>query len=474
MSALLLLMYCLSALAVSAVVVRSIWRSAFGVLLASTVAGFLIGDCLYPIFHFAGVIESQGEVADFVERNGEPGLAAALHVMLMSFGMLFGYIYRPRHSVSDQAMGWVTTRLMEGRDTVVWRASILLGLVSYLLYFYLVGVDVALINAAAARGGDFDGFDGKDSFVFLKTVASVGFVATCFLPMALYEKRKVFIVAFALLVATAYANSISRNLLLYTAIAPVLVYLRLRLDLVERSSLKGSLLLGLAVIPAALLVLTYGKVMGHFIRSYFTGDYYSMTEQIGEVNSLELILSNYGFQWVSVQAGIDHFFNNGGPLLSAEHALAVAFGAIPSRVLSAFGLDFLYYGNIQPSLTCINSQAFGYVDCTVPPLSPGYSAYLLPGAGGFIIGYAWMRLYGVIEKLWIAFQRSNRQRLWIPYFLWGLVVNIFTFIPATLAVAATQMVWVYLLTRVRARRLSRRRLAQGDGLYANPVVKLKA
>lgn len=468
------MMYCLSALAVSAVVVRSIRRSAFGVLLASTVAGFLIGDCLYPIFHIAGVIESQGEVADFIQKNGEPGLATAVHVMLMSFGMLFGYSYRPRHSVSGQAIGWVTARLMEGRDTVVWRASILLGIVSYLLYFYLVGVDVALMNAAAARGGDFDGFEGKDSFVFLKTVAAVGFVATCFVPMALHEKRKIFIAAFALLVVTAYANSISRNLLLYTAIVPLLVYLRLRVDLIGRSSLKGSLFLGLALIPSALLVLTYGKVMGHFIRSYFTGDYYSMAEQIGEVSSLELILSNYGFQWVSVQAGIDHFFSSGGPLLSAEHPLAAVFGAIPSRVLSAFGLDFLYYGNIQPSLTCINSQAFGYVDCTVPPLSPGYSAYLLPGAGGFIIGYAWMRLYAAIENLWIAFQRSDRQRLWIPYFLWGLVVNIFTFIPSTLAVAATQLVWVYMLTRVRGRRVSRRRLAQDGDLYIAPVPKLKA
>lgn len=442
-------MYFLAACLVCAVLVRSIRRSAFGILLASSLIGFLIGACIYPMFHLFHPVEHHSEVADFIARNGEPGIAAAIHVLLISIGLLCGYIYRPRHAISDRVVSWVEARMVQGNEAVVWRWSIFLGVASYLLYFSLVGFDVALMNAAAARGGDLEGFGEKDSFVFLKTVAAIGFVATCFVPMALFDKNKIFIVTFCLLVATAYANSISRNLLLYTAIVPVLVYLRLRLDLQRHSNAHLSVVMALALVPFALWVLTYGKVMGQLIRSYFTGDYYSMTEQVGDVSIVEVILSNYGFQWVSVQAGIDHFYRTGIPLVTMEHVLAAFFGSIPSRVLSFFGVDFLYYGGVKPALACINSEAFGYYECTVPPLAAGYSAYLLPGAGGFMMGFIWLRIYSAIEKLWIATQNGNWRKLWIPYFLWGAVVNFFTFIPSALAMAATQFVWVMVLTHLR-------------------------
>jgi hypothetical protein len=437
---------------------QAIRRSAFGILLASSLIWPLIGTCLYPLFHMFDAVEPNGEVTDFISRNGAPGLAAALHIFLTATGMFCGYVYRSRTSLADRTTRWMTGRLIGANDATVWRCSILLGVVSYLVYFKLVGFDVALMNAAAARSGDYEGFGEKDAYVFIKSVAAIGFVAASFVPVALFDKNRVFIITYVLLVATAYANSISRNLLLYSAIVPVLVYLRLKLDIGKRKMHITTFLFGLVMVPFALLVLNYGKIMGHYIRAYFTGDHYSLVEEAGGTPILHVILENFGFQWASVQAGIDHFVRTGGPLVTSEHGLALLLGAIPSRVLNFFGLDFLYYGTVKPALACINSEAFGYIECNVPPLTIGYSAYLLPGVGGFLMGFIWLRLFVSIEKVWLTLQQANWRKLWIPFFFWGMVVDLFTFIPSTYAMAAVQFLWVIILARLKVKSVSQRRM----------------
>lgn len=452
MNAIYLSMYFVATLLVCVVMAQAFRRSAAGVLLVATLIWFLIGACLYPIVDLLGVVERGTEVRDFISRNGEPAFGAALHILLAAVGMAVGYAYRPRDGISERAVRAVASSLSKGNDKFIWRASILLGIASYLVYFKLVGFDLALINAAAARSGDFDGFGEKDAYLFIKTVAAIGFVATSFLPIVLLGKKgKIFLLLYGLLVVMAYSNSISRNLLLYGAIVPVLVYMRLKWDVMNRKSKFSSLLLASILIPFALLVLNYGKIMGHYISATLSGEYYSLATEVGEIDLLESIFSNFGFQWVSVQAGIDHFLRTGMPLVTQEPFLATFFGAIPSRVLSAFGADFLYYGAVKVKLACINSEAFGYVECTVPPLAIGYAAYLLPGAGAFLIGYVWLRLFGALERMWLHVQANNLQKLWIPYFLWGTVVNFLTFIPSTLALAVTQFLWLFLLSHLRFR-----------------------
>ena len=457
MSTAYLATYFLSACLVGIILIRALKRSALGVLLTFVLIWFLIGACLYPMLYLSRVIGTQGEVADFIARHGVPGIGTALHVLLMAAGMACAYFLRPKSGIPEQVVNRFAETVIGAPDTRIWCASLFLGVASYLLYFRLVGVDVALMNAAAARSGDFEGFGEKDAYMFLKTVAAIGFVAQCFVAIALIKKNWLFVAAYFLLVATAYANSISRNLLLYSAIVPFLVYLRLRRD-VGKKRRHGPLMyvIALALIPAALLILKYGKVMGHFIRSYFSGDYYSLLDEVGDVNALDIIMNNFGFQWASVQAGIDHFHRTGLPLVTQENALAALFGAIPSRVLSMFGADFLYYGNVKPTIACLNSEAFGYDKCTVPPLAVGYSAYLLPGAGGFLMGYLWLRIYVAIERQWLMLQKCDWQKLWIPCFLWSIAVNFFTFIPSAIAVAMAQLVWVILLSRLPGRSASLR------------------
>ncbi len=445
--------YLVATCLVCVVIGLSLRRSAFGILLAATLIWFLIGACLYPLFDLLRLVERGEEVSAFIALNGEPGLMTATHILLMATGMACGYLYRPHTGVSERAVRWIGVRLAAGDDLAIWRASVLLGIGAYILYFSLVGLDTALINAAAARGGDFEGFGEKDAYLFIKTVAAVGLVSICFVSLALLRKSWWFSLLYFVLLAMAYTNSISRNLLLYGGLVPLLVYVRLRGDLRRRGGGKHTYVMALALIPLALLVLNYGKVMGHYISAYMSGDYYSLTEEVGEISQLDVLLNNFGFQWASVQAGIDHFLATARPFFPQEHFLAALFGAIPSRVLNALGLDALYYGKVSATLACVNSQAFGYVECTVPPLSVGYSAYLLPGAGGFLVGYVWLRIYVAIERLWLALQQHNWHKLWIPYFMWSLVVNFFTFIPSSLAVSMAQLLWLVLLSNLRLKPL---------------------
>lgn len=453
MSTLLVFMYFVSACLVGIIIARAIAHSAFGVLLASTLVWFLIGACAYPMFYLFGAVELHGETADFISRNGEPGLAAGLHILLTAAGMFAGYMYRPRNGgIAGRVARSVAAQLARTDNAIVWRSSVLLGIGAYLIYFQLVGFDVALMNAAAARGGDFEGFGEKESFLFIKTVAALGLVATGFFPIALFEKSKVFIAMYLVLVLTAYANSISRNVILTAVIVPVFVYLRLRYDLKRKGTIRIVVLAGLAMIPLALFVLTYGKLIGQVIRAYFAGEYYSLEEQSGDLSALQVILNNFGFQWASVQAGIDHFSRTGFPLIPKEHFLAAIFGPIPSRVLSGLGLEFLYYGNVKPTLACINSTAFGYTDCIVPPLAVGYSAYLLPGVGGFLVGFVMLRGCAALERLWLTIQQGDWRKLWIPYFLFGAMVTFFSFIPPAIALACGQVLWVFALTRIRRKK----------------------
>lgn len=449
MSVVYFCMYFMSLGLVGTVIALALRRSAFGILMASTLIWFMLGACIYPLTDLLGLVERGTEVSDFIARNGEPGIGAALHILLASAGMFFGYVFQSRSGISKRAIHWMSSKFFRTNEDMVWRYSILLGICSYVVYFYFVGIDVALINAAAARSGEFDGFGEKQIYMFLKTVAAIGFVAASLLPVMLLEKRRISVLAYCLLLVAAYTNSVSRTLILVNAIVPILVYARLKWDMQRRSNRSSSYVIIFALVPFALMVMVYGKVMGQFISFYLTGRDYSMTAAVGDESLIDKVLNGFGYIWVSVQAGIDHFFQTEYPLILQEPFLATFFGFIPSRLLSYFGVEFLYYGSLETTLACVNSSVFGYSECTVPPVTFGYSAYLLPGAGGFVMGFVLLRIYRAIETLWISILRVNYRKIWIPYFLFSTVTTLFTFIPSALALVVPQLLWVVLLSRLR-------------------------
>jgi hypothetical protein len=125
-------------------------------------------------------------------------------------------------------------------------------------------------------------------------------------------------------------------------------------------------------------------------------------------------------------------------------------GFIPSRVLDAFNIGWLYYGNASDQMACVNSAQFGLHTCTVPPLITGISAYIAPVLGAMIAGFIKYFAYGRLEKIWIYFKKTDYSMTWIPYFLFMMLYAFTSFIPSIIAAASFAVVIVFFVYGLRA------------------------
>ena len=77
-------------LVASALFLDPLRRSEFGVLLfISEFLFFVLGACVYPLLYIAGLIDLGVSGHSFNQHNREPGIMAALHVLLYS---IFSYV----------------------------------------------------------------------------------------------------------------------------------------------------------------------------------------------------------------------------------------------------------------------------------------------------------------------------------------------------------------------------------------------
>lgn len=440
-----LFLYFLSLCFILLILYRSFRRSGFGILLLST--EFLpvaVGLCLYPLMFLADWVVPGKEGSAFLSRHGPPGIATALHIFLYTgFGVL-GYRLATRRAYTER--GYIFRRLHAAVRSPrrVFHALLLFGLVVYATFFYFVGIESALINAHAARSGDFSGFESDSRYLFLKTLGNLSLYAVCFIPAALSrtEGRRDWwsISVYLLLVLLAYLNSISRSVLLVYLIAPFLLYTKPRLNV-------SSLFKLIPIAAVTLGVLYYGKGFGFYMASILQGRYAELTPYQADAGYLNSVLQNVEFSWFSVAAGIDHFFRS-GPIIPDDLIYSI-FGFIPDRMLDYIGLSDYSYTNAATRLACINTAAFGLDGCTVPSLLSGYSAYLLPMVGGACFGFIRYFVLGRIEMMWRFTSSTNYRMTWIPYFSFLLAVNFLSVIPTAIAPTALMFFSAFLFIAVR-------------------------
>lgn len=422
--------------------------SKFGMLVAISSTWILLGLFIVPILYSIGWIPLSGNV--YMHSQSEFGIAASFHCLLLAVGHVLGLRLNTKGlgaSIADA----VVTNWPNSLQQKLVKTFIFISALSFFIYFYQVGFSNALINAAAARGGDFEAFSQDDkAFLFLKTIGSGALLGGSLLFYFLLNKNYFLVLVYLILLAAAYSNSISRTLILSGLIAPVVVYLavayanRLRAIGFIKGSIIATSLGGLSVI-----VVLYGKIFGHFLRSALSpsaSDYDIVREGATE-HVFNTFLSNYVFMWSSVDAGINHFFIR-GPLFTPEPLLAITFGWLPVGALSALGLDTFYYGNLDETvrIACVNGANFVDGGCTVPPLMAGYSAYVLPFAGALIIGTFSGWIAGVIGNAWRLLDARNSGGQWILYYAYGLCLNFLTFIPSTMAYSVFFVIQFIFLT----------------------------
>jgi hypothetical protein len=342
-----------------------------------------------------------------------------------------------------------------GPDPNGWRWVYLASLLVWALYFHLVGLETALVNVALARSGEFEGFGEGVRWLFLKSIAYACSLSACALPVLLHKKyRDPFAVfLYVVLAAVAYLNSYSRGDVLNLLMVPVLVYvLMLR-----------SLRLTLAVLGVftaiAVPVLLYTKSLGSAIPSLLmtgSGELPDLEPFQGSDSVVETYLRNIEFTWFSVAAGVSHFFETGAPFVPRDIPLSLLFGVIPSGVLNTLGLQELSYVTGPDRLFCVNAGQFSRdFGCTIPPLWSGYSAYVLPVAGGAVFGFARYYAHGYLQALWRAVKRRDLYSLWAVFLLSLLTSNLMSLVP--MSIAQTVFVGLFFVVVLALRTLSKRR-----------------
>jgi len=308
-----------------------------------------------------------------------------------------------------------------------------MGLVVIAVYVWIVGLDVALVNANLARAGVFEGFGGDVKWLFLKTIAIVCAFSFVFFPAVLLSRTdRGFSVLYVAFVLVLFLISPARTLFLSSLFVPVMVYLYASRSLFKPHAL---IVLSLGTLAAALILL-YGKYFFEVPVAILAGDAVTQVEayesDTGFWGVIEALLRNMEFQWYSIEAGTRHFSTH-GPLLPADVLLA-PIGFVRVRVMEWLGLGFLSYSNAEVQLACTNAAMFLLDDCTVPPLYSGYSAYLAPVAGGLVLSF-WRNWYfGRFESIWMEFRKEGFDRLWFPYLGAHLVALFFSFIPPNIAI----------------------------------------
>lgn len=437
---------CLGSLAMLTWILYSLLReSEFGVVVFMAELPFILSCTVYPVLIMFGLISPGLEGSLYVSNHGVPGLGVSIHVFLYSLGGLAGYHYgRKMHSASGaQWLLRVSERAVPNPS--FWVRPLLLGLFIWLAFFQLVGVEVALANAVRARSGVFDGFGEDVRWLFLKTLASSFMFCACAVPVFLKDFGKYWhlFAIYCVLVILVFVNSISRSSILNYLLVPMAVYVY------SRKSVPLFLIAFAIGILIAAPVLLFGKSAGQWISAMAEGrSSIEFEVYLTSSSVLESYLRNVEFTWYSVQAGISHFFQNGGSYFPLDVLASLLFGIFPSRVLDAIGLGALSYSGMEVDerLACVNTAQFSSgMDCTIPPLWIGYSAYLLPFGGGLLFGFFRFFIFGRISKVWVLVKKIDYEKIWLVYFIALTSMYIMSLVPTAISQAVFMVMLVMLL-----------------------------
>lgn len=268
-----LIFYSISTLLLGWSYYRLVKRSRVGVAIVAGDFLFVLGICIYPIALILGWVMPGIEGNSYLSRHGMPGFIVSFHLMMVAVGAATGTLLSARKCKDKYVRRWekAASTLIPG--TQYWLYVIAIGLLTYATYFLLVGFEVAMANAAAARGGDFEGFGENDKYLFLKTVAAIALYACTAVPfLAKFKanhRRFLFVAMYLTLLVAAFANSISRIIVLKYLVAPSVIFFLASGRGLVKSTAKLAVLS--IIFFVAIAVALYGKSFGQYLRYMYGG-----------------------------------------------------------------------------------------------------------------------------------------------------------------------------------------------------------
>jgi hypothetical protein len=73
---------------------------------------------------------------------------------------------------------------------------------------------------------------------------------------------------------------------------------------------------------------------------------------------------------------------------------------------------------------------------------------MLPLGGGFLTGFIMLRTFAIIEDMWVARERYDVTKIWIPY-LWFIFFSaLFSLVPNAIPIAELQLIWVFVIAKM--------------------------
>lgn len=417
-------------------VVVASWRhSPIGTLLAVTIAQVCIGTTVVPILIALGIYAPGFHGQQYAISNPMPELAASVHILLFSIGSVAGWRFGIKRKSACQST-LAVERLLTAVDPFHCAITLLcVSFAAYFLLFFFIDWEVLLLNA---RNGSIAEYGELKKWLFLKSVASLGIWATCFLPslIPLKSRKRLYSLCLLILiyVLITYVLSISRNLILLALIVPAIIVMR-HFNPTIGKRIAFTVLISIF----AGIVLLYGKSYNQVQRAFVTDGNVSTVEKYESKNTISALLANLEFQWYSVDAGITAY-NQGYIPPIGENILATSIGFVPSGILELVGAPFLAYSSYgDHGISNKNSRAFHLDDGSVPPGTIGYSAYLCPFSMGFGIGFVFLFLASSA----LAREHNVKDR-WLKWFWTLLFINWFTFIPMACALATFAALFVFI------------------------------
>ena len=408
----------------------SLRRSSFGYLIIFYEYFFILGIGVFPLVVSLGLVDVSTTFLSYESMNGGLSHVTFVHIILYGLGSFFGY-FGTKPIATKFSLKLIAAVKCYKFDNSKWfYFSSISSICLSFLYFGLVGLDVALLNASPARGGDFSGLVGFEQYSFIKTLAMIGLFSVISLPFIIISnKRLVFSALIVLVLATLlYLLTVARVVFFDTVFLFALFYY----FLTKRS--RKSVIVIFVSFSFLLFVAIYGKEFVAVFSMFLYSSY--KFELVAKYDSLfSYLFSQFGHVLYSMDAGVRNFFEH-GPVLPDDILLSV-IGFLPSSAYSFLGLDFLSYQLVGESerLSCINTAYFPTADvCSMPPYITGFSAYVLPMAGGFIFGFLRFFIYKILETSWIALQKTP-ELLWIVIAALLVVNRLELFIPNTISFA---------------------------------------
>jgi hypothetical protein len=391
---------------------------------------FIFGLGISHLFYvfYGGIVYDNA-----IYRYDELSSLTFVHVFMYALGSIVGYKVLFKQDRVIEGVALFVKNYIVFRAESIFFFIVFLSISSSVIYISILGIELTVLSASAARSGNFDLIENYTQYRFLNRFSVIGLFSIVFIPYFLQKKVLIKTTFFLVFISSilVYLISVSRFALVIGIFLPALLYW----SYYGKKSFNYNLFM-IVMFFLALLVLFFGKSFVAYLANLIfldNNDALMVGESKKISDTLHAFLQNFSHLILSINAGILFFFSSG--LVFFRDIVLAPFSIIPSAFMAGIGLEDLSYQFLDTTqrFSCVNTINIipGSDGCFIPAYFTGASAYTLPIVGGFLFGFIKFHIYRVSVEL----LKRNQD----PHFVVSVLLMLFfldqlyLFIPNTIS-----------------------------------------